>query len=427
MTLLPPLNPTRPDPLKIQFPSSHSRRGDAARKLVTMWRNITITVLVAILLPAARPAAPQAHRPPYQTAYRVINVHHHWGNPDVDAVLAQVEVMDASRMAVAVNLDAGRTDGNLAGWIELERRFPGRFVNFAKFTLRDFEGAKEPPFFQNLVRELEGAARMGIRGVKVWKDLGMNIQDGSGTLLKVDDPRLDPFWARCGQLGLPVLIHTADPREYWYPLTPNSLHYGSRTEEQQYYNIPGMPRWEELIEQRDHVLRKHPNTTFIGAHFGSMTFDLQGLAERLDRYPNFHVECAARLRILGRLNPKAVRDFFVKYQDRILFGTDGMLLFSRKSAGGGKNILVYPIDDPEWTRTDPKDAEAVRRWKEGQVRFYGRHFEYFETDHSDLVDPSGFGPGWARLTGAKLPPEVLEKFYHGNAERLIPGLARKEK
>ena len=364
----------------------------------------------------------QAERPPYKTSYRVINVHHHWGNPDADAVRAQIEVMDALGIAAAVNLDAGRTDGTLPGWMELQRKYPGRFVNFAKFTAKDFERIKEPAFFENLVRELEAAAKMGIRGVKMWKDLGMIIRDGSGALMRVDDPRLDPFWARCGELGLVVFIHTADPREYWYPLTYNSLHYPSRTEEQQYYKIPGMPMWEALIEQRDNIVRKHPKTTFIGAHFGSMTFDLQGLAERLDKFPNFHVECAARLRILGRLSPKAVNDFFIKYQDRILFGTDGLVLLSRKAASGNKNILVYPIDDPEYAQLDAKDENVVRNWKAGQARAYGRYFEYFETDRTDLLDPSNFETGWARLAGAKLPPEVLEKFYHTNAERLIPGL-----
>jgi predicted TIM-barrel fold metal-dependent hydrolase len=364
----------------------------------------------------------QADRPPYRTSYRVINVHHHWFQPDADAVRAQIEAMDANGIAAAVNLDAGRTDGTLPAWMELQKKYPGRIVNFAKFTAKDFERIREPAFFDGLVRELETAAKMGIRGVKMWKDLGMIIRDGSGALLKIDDPRLDPFWARCGELGLVVFIHTADPKEYWYPLTYNSLHYASRTEEQQYYKIPGMPKWEELIEQRDNIVRKHPKTTFIGAHFGSMTFDLQGLAERLDRFPNFHVECAARLRILGRLSPKAVTDFFTKYQDRILFGTDGGVLASRKSASATKNILLYPVDDPEWVRLDAKDENVVGSWKTAQARFYGRHFEYFETDRTDLVDPSGFEPSWAKLSGAKLPPEVLEKFYHANAERLIPGL-----
>jgi len=382
-----------------------------------------IALCLAVLLGAT--PAPQAERPTYKTSYRVINVHHHWGAPDADAVRAQIDAMDQAGVVATVNLDAGRTDGTLPAWIALEKQHPGRFVNFAKFTAKDFERIKEPAFFEELVRELERAATLGIRGVKMWKDLGMLIRDGNGTLLKIDDPRLDPFWAKCGELGLPVLIHSADPREYWYPLTPNSLHYGARTEEQQYYKIPGMPKWEDLIEQRDNVVRKHPKTTFIGAHFGSMTFDLQGLAERLDRFPNFHVECAARLRILGRLNPKAVRDFFAKYQDRILFGTDGMVLSTRKPGTGSKNILVYPVDDPDWVQSDPKDADAVRRWKEGQFRTYARYFEYFETDRTDLLDPSHFEESWVRLAGAKLPPDVLEKFYHGNAERLIPGLRAK--
>jgi predicted TIM-barrel fold metal-dependent hydrolase len=382
-------------------------------------------VLATLLAAPPSPAQQQAERPPYKTPYKVINVHQHWGAPDADAVQAEIEVMDQVGVAAAVNLDAGRSDGTLPEWIALEKRHPGRLVNFAKFTLKDFERIKDPGFFEELVRELERAAAMGVRGVKMWKDLGMLIRDGGGALLRIDDPRLDPFWAKCGELGLVVFIHSADPREYWYPLTPNSLHYGARTEEQQYYKVPGMPRWEDLIEQRDNVVRKHPKTTFIGAHFGSMTFDLQGLAERLDRFPNFHVECAARLRILGRLNPKAVRDFFVKYQDRILFGTDGSVLTTRRAGTGSKNILVYPVDDPDWVRIDPKDAAAVRRWKEGQVRTYARYFEYFETDRVDLLDPSHFEESWLRLAGAKLPPELLEKFYHANAERLIPGLRAK--
>jgi predicted TIM-barrel fold metal-dependent hydrolase len=389
-----------------------------------MERTVRMKIAIGILVVAA--LLPQAERPPYKTSYRVVNVHHHWGNPDADAVRAQIEVMDANGIAAAVNLDAGRSDGTLPGWMDLERRHPGRLITFAKFTLKDFDRIAEPGFFDELVRELERSAKMGIRGVKIWKDLGMTIKDASGALLRIDDPRLDPFWVKCGELGLPVFIHSADPKEYWYPLTYNSLHYGARTEEQQYYKIPGMPRWEDLIEQRDAIVRKHPKTTFIGAHFGSMTFDLQGLAERLDKFPNFHVESAARLRILGRLNPKAVRDFFVKYQDRILFGTDGAALIRRKPSTEKKNILTYPVDDPDWERLDLRDDAAVTRWKDGQARVYGRHFEYFETDRTDLVDPSGFEPGWAKLSGAKLPPEVLEKFYHANAERLIPGLAPKK-
>ncbi len=123
----------------------------------------------------------------------------------------------------------------------------------------------------------------------------------------------------------------------------------------------------------------------------------------LDRYPNFHVDTAARLRILGRLNPHAVRDFFVKYQDRILFGTDSSVLYNVKAS----------------------DPAAVKQWQDRAARFYSRHLEYFETDRLNLVEPYGYAKDWLRLPGVKLPPAVLEKFYHGNAERLIPGLKAK--
>ena len=376
-------------------------------------------MLIALLSLAA--ALQQGDRPPYKSSYRVVNAHHHWMVPDEEAVRVQIDVMDAAGVAVTVNLDGGRVDGTLPAWMALEKKFPGRFVTLVKFTLKDFERVAEPGFFDSLVREVEGAARLGARGVKVWKDLGMLIKDGSGALLKVDDPRLDPFWARCGELGLPVFIHTADPREYWETLTYNNPLYGARKEEDQLHRLPGMPTWEDLMAQRDNVVRKHPKTTFVGVHFGSMECDLRGLAERLDRFPNFHVDSAARLRNLGRVNPRAVRDFFVKYQDRILFGTDGVLLGGRRK-NRGANILVYPMDDHEWERIDPKDVEGVRRWKAGQARFYGRNLEYYETDRLDLVDPFGGENEWNRLSGAKLPPEVLEKFYHANAERLVPGL-----
>ena len=368
---------------------------------------------------SAAAGAQDVARPPYRTSYRVIDIHHHCDAPDPDAQRVRIEMLDRAGVRAVANLDAGRVDGTLPAWGQVQKTYPGRMVLFPKFTRKDLEGLQAGTFVDGLVRELRGAAEGGARGIKIWKDLGMFIRDAAGQLVRIDDPRLDPFWTTCGELGLVVFMHSADPREYWYPLTPNSFHYGARSEEDQYYKIPGMPKWEDLIAQRDAVVAKHPKTLFVGAHFAIMTLDLAGLAERLDRYPNLHVECGARLRMLGRLNPKTVREFFVKYQDRVLFGTDiGGLLAGRKSKA--KNFLVYGIDDPDWNRIDLKNGEAVRRWQDRQVLVYSRYFEYFETDRVDLLEPGGFGAEWMRLSGAKLPPEVLEKLYHANAERLIP-------
>ena len=192
-------------------------------------------------------------------------------------------------------------------------------------------------------------------------------------------------------------MHSADPRSYWYPLTYNSPHYG-RPEEDQYYNIPGMPTWEDLIAQRDAVVAKHPKTIFIGAHFASMTLDLSGLAERLDRYPNLYTECGARLRLLGRLNPKAVRDFFTKYQDRILFGTDA---------------IPHGNETPQQVFGD-----ALYQI---YYRFLETEDEYFDYAPAP-VPPQG---RW-RIYGLGLPDGVLRKVYNGNAARIVGVAVRPE-
>ena len=356
---------------------------------------------------------------PFQTKYRVINVHRHGALATEAALLAELEVLDRVGVDKVVVLDGDSPPGTLPAWLELQKKYPERLAVFLK---ADFRDSAKPGFFESLVRKLESAKQAGVKGVKVWKDLGMANRDGQGKLLTIDDPRLDPFWAKCGELKLPVLIHSADPREYWYPLTFNSIHYGLRKEADQLYHDREMPSYTELMRQRDHVLEKHPATTFIGAHMGSMEFDLALLGATLDKYPNFHVECAARLRMLGRVNPPAIRDFFTKYQDRLLFGTDGAILSAGFKPGTKRsaNITIYPADNPEMRWHDTNVAAAVRKWQDRATRDYAEYLQYFETERVDLVDPAHSGGEWLRLFGAGLPPEVLEKFYHGNAERLIP-------
>jgi predicted TIM-barrel fold metal-dependent hydrolase len=359
--------------------------------------------------------------PVYKTKYRVINVHRHSAVPTEDGVRAELEVLDRVGVAQVVILDASFPGGTLAKWLKLKEKFPERLIVFAKL---DFRKVKEPNFFADIVREIEQAAKNGAQGVKVWKDLGMYVRDGGDKLLKADDPRLDPFWAKCGELKLPVLIHVADPKEYWYPLTYNSFHYGLRNEKDQHYNNPEMPKWEELIRQRDSILKKHPKTNFIGAHMGSLSFDLKQLGETFDKYPNFYADCAARQRILGRLNPPAMRDFYTKYADRVLFGTDNMVLYKERKPGSSANISIYPMDDPDWISVDTSDKDAVRRWQERAARVYGEYLQYFETDRLDLADPNRSAGAWLRIPGIKLPPEMLEKLYYKNAEKLIPGLTK---
>ena len=336
-------------------------------------------------------------RPLYRTPYPAINVHRHCKVVSEPALRAELAAMDRTGIRAVVILDGGTTDGNLPGWVELRKKYPGRLIILANI---DFSRIKKPGFFEWIVEELERQAKMGAQGIKISKSLGMSHRDADGKLLKGDDPRLDPFWAKCGELGLPVLIHMSDPREYWYPLTYNTYHYGLRAEKDQHTHNKEMPPWEELIRQRDHILEKHPRTNFIGAHMGSLTFNLQQLAETLDKYPNFFVDCSARTRILGRLNRPAVHDFFVKYQDRILFGTDSGLS----------------------EKIEADDAKGMEDSTVKTARFFSRHLEYFDTDHVGLVEAYGTGKEWLRVSGVKLPPEALRKFYYLNAEKLLVGV-----
>jgi hypothetical protein len=338
--------------------------------------------------------------PLYKSSYHIIDAHAHCGDPREDSVLAQLDIMSRTGVDKFVVLlfdtagwkyPGGWSEANVLGWSKLLKEFPEQLIVFGTIG---YDRVTEPTFFQDIVRKLEWQADLGVQGIKLWKNLGMHVRDASGELLKIDDPRLDPYWAKCGELGLPVLIHSADPRRHWTE---------SLKDRKPRIHQSWMPSWEELIRQRDAILKRHPDTTFIGAHFGSMSSDLPRLAETLDAYPNFHVDCASRLRFMAAPSPETVREFFAKYQNRILFGTDIFAPYVDR-------ILHSP--------------EKLAQGKNLHSRQYAWYLEYFETDRQGLAEP--LPSSKLVLSGVKLPPEVLEKLYHANAEKLIPGLNKVE-
>jgi predicted TIM-barrel fold metal-dependent hydrolase len=373
--------------------------------------NLLVVAILLFLVPVhgeEKPKAPEAERTPlYKSTYRVLDIHAHCAVASEAAVRAHLEVLD--RVGVhAFNVllfdptgwpyPGGWSEANLHAWLELRKKHPERLLVFGTVDYNRVE--KEPTFFADIVIELERGVSRGMQGVKIWKNLGMIHKDGGGKLLRIDDERLDPFWKACGRLGIPVLIHTADPREYWYPKSFNTFQY-EWPSTGLYWKHATVPKWEDLIEQRDRVLKKHPRTHFIGAHHASMSDDLDALARTLDDHPNLTVDCSARMRFMYRYHPKAIRDFHIKYQDRILFGSDNFVVRDRETL---------------------ENAEALRTWQDRNAAFYSRYLEYYETDHVGLLEAYGTYSEWMRFTGVKLPPEVLEKFYHANAERLVPGL-----
>ncbi|MCI0701093.1 MAG: amidohydrolase family protein, partial [Planctomycetia bacterium] len=200
--------------------------------------------------------APAPTKQLYRSSYRVINVHTHAQFPSEASVRAELDVLD--RVGVtAFNVLLVETSGserwqnrggwsepNLLAWLDLRKRFPDRVLVFGTVDFRRV--VKERTFFGDIVLELERHVRLGMQGVKIWKNLGMHLKDADGKLLRIDDPRLDLFWTRCGELGVPVLIHTADPKEYWYPKSYNTFNYGVQWDTAKYYQHPEVPKWEEL-------------------------------------------------------------------------------------------------------------------------------------------------------------------------------------
>jgi uncharacterized protein len=219
----------------------------------------------------------------------------------------------------------------------------------------------------------------------VLKDLGLGVRDRTGRLVPVDDGRLDPIWAVCGELGIPVAIHVSDPVAFFQPLdATNERHEELVAHPDWHFHGRDYPSKDAILEARDRVFARHPRTTFISLHMGNYPEDLGRVGAMLDRFPNVMIEVGGRVPELGR-QPRQARRFFVKYQDRVLFGTDHGLF-----AHNGFGRVVYR-----------------------------NYFRFFETadEHFDYYGAPGSGR-W-KIYGLELPPEVLAKLYHQNFDRLM--------
>jgi hypothetical protein len=328
-----------------------------------------------------------------------IDVHVHV-HPEKAGLMA--DIMEANGLSHVVNLGTLEAlgipfqDGMRAFRQALGER-GGRMVYFPTPDFSD----TSPGFGRRMAEELERKVEAGACGLKIFKELGLCHRDADGDLIPVDDPRLDPLWARAGELGVPVLIHTADPVAFFQPLDESN----ERWEELQrhpdwHFGRPGFPDHDVLLAQRNRVIERHPNTTFIGAHLGNYPENLAYVDACLDRYPNFYVDTCARIGGIGRHPVEEVRAFFLKHQDRVLFGTD----------------LVLGSDAFE-------DEEAGQADLAEFNRFYDAHWRFFETDERQIEYPGFPIQGRWKVDAISLPADVLEKLYFRNAQRLIPGLA----
>ncbi len=330
--------------------------------------------------------------------FPVVDVHTHFGYRVRDGEKQRddfIDVMNDNNVAICVSLD-----GKLGeDWSEhadfLWKSHPDRFVIFVHIDWKG-DGDEDDPrtwdchrpgFARRIARELREARDKGASGLKLFKKFGLTYKNPDGSFLRVDDERWDPIWAACGELGMPVIIHTADPEAFFYPADANNERWEELSRHPDWsFADARFPRHAELLAARNRVIERHPQTKFIGAHVANNPENLSNVSDWLDKYPNLYVELASRIAELGR-QPYTARKFFLKHADRILLGTDG-----------------------------PWSASRLRLY----WRFLETYDEYFPYSERE-IPPQGF---W-RIYGIGLPDDVLRKVYFENAADLIPGVREK--
>lgn len=312
-----------------------------------------------------------------QAKYPFIDVHNHQWIMPIQSLDDLVVEMDSLNMAVMVNLSGFR--GKILEWSldNVTQNHPSRFVVFLNI---DFEKLDDPGWPEEPLALLEEGVKQGVKGLKVYKGLGLTDKDNQGNRIAVDDPRLDPIWAKCGELGIPVLIHSGEPNSFWNPKDKHNERWLELKQEPgRYKNPQENPSFEEIMAEQHHVFRKHPGTNFINAHLGWFGNDLERLGKLFDEMPNMYTELGAVLAELGR-QPKSARAFMIKYQDRVMFGKD--------------------------TYQKEEYYTYFRVLETGD-----EYFDYYRKRHAH----------W-KMYGLELPDSVLRKVYYENALNVIPGI-----
>ena len=316
-----------------------------------------------------------------------VDVHsHQWRMPTMD-LNELVSEMDEINMGFIINLSGSGFGPQAAKDIYFDESIRnisenqpdriGLFVN-VNFNSIDVEN-----HIESQVKIIRNAVAKGAIGLKVYKSLGLTNKDSKGNRVRVDDERLGPIWEVCGELSIPVLIHSADPFQFWLPKdNQNERWFELKEKPGRFYGDNSfIPPFEEIIKEQHTIFERHSNTTFINAHLGWMSNDLNKLGRHLDKYPNVMTEFGAVIAELGR-QPKTARQFFIDYQDRIMFGKDSY---------NKEEFYTY-------FRILESDDE---------------YFDYFRKRHA-----------FWKMYGLNLPDEVLKKVYYKNALRIFPSIPK---
>jgi predicted TIM-barrel fold metal-dependent hydrolase len=322
-----------------------------------------------------------AHPVP-KAKYPVIDFHGHPGNAIGSAASLATLAGELDALNIRMMISAGNTSGeNLTRAVATVAASPIMKDRVRILTGISFQGAGGPGWAERAIAQLEADVKAGAVGIgEIGKSFGQTTRKADGSRLRANDPVLDPIWAAAARLQLPVFVHTADPQEFYQPLDYNNERWLELALfPNRFIGPDDHPNFEELMAERDSLFRRNPRTTFVAAHMGWHANDLERLGKMLTEMPNLNVEVGAILYDIGR-QPRAAHDFFVKYQDRILFGKDS----------------YQPEEYPYY-------------WRVFETR--DDYFDYYRDYHA-----------FWKLYGIDLPDEVLKKVYYKNALRITPKL-----
>ena len=318
--------------------------------------------------------------------FPVIDAHNHLAEPfgggwDSKPINELLDILDEAGVVQYVDLDGGWGEELLDKHLDhFKDAVPERFQIFGGVDWSQWKD-KGDAFPEWAAKRLHVQKERGAQGLKIWKPFGLHVKDPSNDLVKVDDARLDPIWETAGELGLPVVIHVADPVAFFDPVNEKNERWEELGNHPDWaFTSPPFPPFMEIMNGLRNLVMRHKNTTFIGAHVGCYAENLGWGGQMLDDCPNYTIDISARLGELGR-QPYSARKFFIKYQDRILFGSDM-----------GPDLEAYRLN----------------------YRFLETDDEYFNYNTGEIPNQ-----GRWYVDGMYLPDDVLKKIYRTNAMKVL--------
>ncbi len=324
-----------------------------------------------------------------------IDIHAHY-RYDRPFLIPQLDGMNMKCLLVdVVRTDRGRQKRSWQPYLKMKVAHPHHFYLCSGFNA---QGIDEPGYAEKIISGLKKEISEGAQMVKVWKNFGMVHKDEQGNYIQIDDERLQPIWDFLTAQKIPVLAHIGEPLQAWTPLDSLNPHHSYFKNNPQYhaYLHPEIPRYETIIDARDNWLTKNPDLVVVAAHMGSMSHDVGEVAKRLDKFPNLSVEPGARFGDIARQDPAKVYEFFIKYQDRILYGSD------------------LSISEP----AENQSEEALQRNQDFVTTILAMHWKFL-SEEGDMIYDSPMVPIKIPTRGLALPRQVLKKVYFENAAKIL--------